>query len=450
MSVPVIDLGYRPHRFQQEIHSKCRRFTVVVAHRRFGKTFCAIATLIDSCLRTKKSEGRFAYIAPFLKQAKRTAWDYVKHFSRKIPGTDIREGDLIVDFPNGSRLSLFGADNPDALRGVYLDGVVPDEMADFRPDVWGSIVRPTLSDRRGWAFFIGTPKGVNQFAELYQHAQSGKDRDWVGLMYRADETGLIAEDELASARGIMSDAQYRQEFLCDFSASADNTLITIDVVSDAAKKVFRTDVIEGLPRIVGVDVARFGDDRSVIMRRQGLATLEPIVFQGMDNMELVGRVSAIINTWHPQAVFVDAGRGEGVIDRLRQLGYTIVEVNFGGKASDVGYVNKRSEMWDEMAKWFTAGGGIPNHPDLKTDLCVPTYHFDKANRFALESKDDIRKRGMRSPDIADALALTFAFPVRMDNPQRRASRPSAPYDPFAEFDKMLRAPPDSRPFDPFA
>lgn len=433
MTVTVVDLGYKPHRFQAEIHQRARRFTVVVAHRRFGKTYCAITTLAHGALSTRKKDARFAYIAPFLKQAKRVSWDYLKHFSRKIPYAEIREGDLSVEYPNGARISLFGADNPEAMRGIYLDGVVPDEMADFRPDVWGSIIRPTLSDRRGWAFFIGTPKGVNQFSELYQFASSGSEQDWVGMMYRADETNLIRDDELRSARGTMSEAQYRQEYLCDFSASADNVLITIDIVSAACKRVFRVDEIEGLPKIVGVDIARFGDDRSVIQRRHGLAALDPIIMQGLDNMEVVGRLSAVINNWKPDAVFIDAGRGEGVIDRMRQLGYTVIEVNFGGKPSDISYVNKRSEMWDEMAKWFHAGGGIPNHGELKTDLCVPTYKYDSANRFTLESKDDIKKRGMRSPDLGDALALTFAFPVTKAR-QRPVLRAPEAYNPFREIE----------------
>jgi hypothetical protein len=449
----LVDLGYRPHRFQRAIHERARRFTVCVAHRRFGKTYLAVMTLIDSAVRTRKPDARFSYVAPFLKQAKRVSWDYAKRFSARIPGIEIREGDLIINYPNGSRLSLFGADNPEAMRGVYNDGAVLDEMADFRPDVWPEIIRPTLSDRRGWAFFIGTPKGVNQFSELYGHATGGTDPEWAGMMYRADETDLIDAKELASARAIMSDAQYRQEFLCDFSASADNVLITIDIVSAAAKKDFRRDEIDGAPKIIGVDVARFGDDRTVIQRRQGLAALAPIVMHGVDNMEVVGRLIGQIVEWRPDAVFIDAGRGEGVIDRVRQLGYAVIEVNFGGRANDPSaYVNKRAQMWDDMRRWFDSGGGIPNHPDLKTDLCVPSYKFDGANRFCIESKDDIRKRGMRSPDLADALALTFAEPVRIASPMAKQSTAitQKPYDPFADLDRMIRPGPDSRAYDPFA
>ena len=421
-----VNIGYTPHRFQQEIHERARRFTVVVAHRRFGKTVCSITTLIDAALRTTKREARFSYIAPFLKQAKRTSWDYLKQYSRNIPGIEIREGDLIIQYPNGARISLFGADNPEAMRGVYNDGAVLDEMADFRPDVWPAIIRPTLSDRMGWAFFIGTPKGINAFHELYQYACEGrdgiKDPEWVGMLYRADETNLVNEKELESNRRIQSANVFRQEYLCDFSASVDNVLITIDVVSAATKKTYLVKDIEWAPKVVGVDVARFGDDRTVIQRRQGLAALEPIVMQGLDNMEVTGRVAAVLQDWNPDALFIDAGRGEGVIDRLRQLGFKPIEVNFGGKPTDEYFVNKRSEMWHDMSRWFEAGGSITNNPDLKTDLCVPTYKFNSANKFALESKDDIKKRGMRSPDMGDALALTFALPViKPDHQLRHAS-----------------------------
>lgn len=436
-----VDIGYTPHKFQQEIHEKARRFTVVVAHRRFGKTVCSETTLIDAALRTTKREARFSYIAPFLKQAKRTAWDYLKYYSRNIPGIEIKEGDLIIQYPNGARISLFGADNPEAMRGVYNDGVVLDEVADFRPDVWPAIIRPTLSDRKGWAFFIGTPKGINYFHEIYQYASEGKDGvkdpEWVAMMYRADETGLIDETELESSRRIMSANLYRQEFLCDFAASMDNVLLTIDVVSAATRKNYTVKEIEWAPKVVGVDVARFGDDRTVIQRRQGLAALDPIVMQGLDNMEVTGRVASVLQDWKPDALFIDAGRGEGVIDRLRQLGFKPIEVNFGGKPSDEGYVNKRSEMWDDMKKWFEAGGAIPNHPDLKTDLCVPTYRFNALNKFMLETKDEIKKRGMRSPDLGDALALTFALPVtKPDQELRHAAfgqqgKFEASYDPLA-------------------
>ncbi len=311
-------------------------------------------------------------------------------------------------------------DNAKALRGGYFDGIVIDEVADLRPDVWGSVIRPALSDRKGRAFFIGTPKGPDFFFTLYEWATSGfpvagdgreKDPEWVAMLYRVDETNLIDPKELASSQATMSASQYRQEFLCDFSASSDDILIPIDLVSEACQRQAIEQLVIGSPKILGVDVARFGDDRSVIIRRQGLVAFAPMVLSSIDNMTLAGKVAAEMKAWQPDAVFIDAGRGEGVIDRLRQLGFSVIEVNFGSKALVDAYANKRAEMWDAMAKWLRSGGCLPNHPELKTDLCTPTYSFNSANKMVLESKDDIKKRGLHSTDVADALALTFAMPV---------------------------------------
>jgi hypothetical protein len=181
-----------------------------------------------------------------------------------------------------------------------------------------------------------------------------------------------------------------------------------------------------------VDVARFGADRSVIQKRQGLAAYEPIIFNDIDNMTLAGMVGQTISEWKPDAVFIDAGRGEGVIDRLRQLGFFVNEVNFGGRPTNPRYNNKRSEMWDSVRIWLDDGGSLPNNTDLKTDLCVPTYKFDAGNRLQLESKDEIKKRGGRSPDLGDALALTFAFPVAPKNLGHHGLVESieSDYDPF--------------------
>ena len=184
-----------------------------------------------------------------------------------------------------------------------------------------------------------------------------------------------------------------------------------------------------------MDVARYGDDRSVIIRRQGLAAFPPIVLQGVDNMDLAARVANEINAWKPDAVFIDGGGvGGGVIDRLRQLGFDVIEVNFGGKPISDKFANKRAEMWNGMAEWLTAGGCLPNNPELKTDLCVPTYSFNAAGKMILESKDDIKKRGSRSTDLGDALALTFALPVRPKSTiyARNRHDNGDSYNPFAE------------------
>lgn len=404
-----------------------------MCHRRFGKTYLAINTLIDAAVRTKRENLRFGYVAPYQKQAKQVAWDYLKRFTLNIPGTKANESESAIDFPNGARIRLYGSDNGESMRGLYFDGVVMDEVADMRPETWSEIIRPALTDvhHKGWCLFIGTPKGLNQFYDLYQYAQ--QDPKWYAGMYRVDETDVLDDEEVQMARNTMAENQYRREFLCDFSASMDNALITIDKVSDAAAKKMTDADITGSARILGVDVARFGSDRSVIQKRQGLAAFEPKIFEDIDNMTLAGMVAQTINEWQPDAVFIDSGRGEGVIDRLRQLGYFVTEVNFGGKALNPTYNNKRSEMWDNIRMWLDDGGALPNNTDLKTDLCVPLYKFDNSNRMQLESKDDIKKRGGRSPDLGDALALTFSYPVaakKIGHFGFKEEAVMADYDPF--------------------
>jgi phage terminase large subunit len=207
---------YSPRAHFEGFRNRNKRWSVIVAHRRAGKTVACIRDLLTRALATKKTAARFAYIAPYYSQAKQTAWDYLKLYSRDL-AAKVSESELSVELFNGSRIRLYGADNPDALRGIYLDGCVMDEFADMRPSVWGEIIRPLLADRKGWAVFIGTPKGRNAFFELYQSAKD--DPDWFALVLRASETGLIDAAELADAKKAMSDSQYEQEFECSFEAA---------------------------------------------------------------------------------------------------------------------------------------------------------------------------------------------------------------------------------------
>lgn len=187
-----------------------------MAHRRCGKTVACINDLIRRAATLERQHGRFAYVAPFLAQAKETAWDYLKRFAQPILA-EKNEAELWVELINGSRLRIHGADNPDRLRGAYLDGVVLDEYADMRPSVWGEVIRPMLADREGWATFIGTPKGRNEFFETYAKALDSPE--WFSVMLKASETGILSEGELQSARDEMTPEQYEQEFECSFEAA---------------------------------------------------------------------------------------------------------------------------------------------------------------------------------------------------------------------------------------
>lgn len=175
--------------------------------------------VIDAALRCTKPDPRFAYVAPYYAQAKDVAWSYLKRFVAPIPGVVTNESELRVDLPNGGRIRLYGADNYDRLRGIYLDGVVLDEFADMDPRAWSEVIRPALADRKGWALFIGTPKGRNAFWEVYERAVA--DKDWFALRLRASETGILDPDELEAMRGEMSEDEYAREMETSFEAAVE-------------------------------------------------------------------------------------------------------------------------------------------------------------------------------------------------------------------------------------
>lgn len=212
-----VTIPYSPRKQFRPFHDTEKRFSCIVAHRRAGKTVACVNHLIRAAIMCDKPDPRFAYIAPFFSQAKDVAWNYIKKYGMVIPGAEANESELRIDFPNGGRVRLYGADNYDRLRGIYLDGVVLDENADMDPRAWSEVIRPALSDRQGFAVFIGTPKGRNAFFEKWQEAQTNDD--WFALMMRASETKLIAQKELDLARSQMTPEQYDQEFECSFNAA---------------------------------------------------------------------------------------------------------------------------------------------------------------------------------------------------------------------------------------
>ncbi|HEV2557298.1 MAG TPA: terminase family protein [Microvirga sp.] len=213
----VVDLGYKARPQFEAYHMRKERWAVIVAHRRFGKTVGCVMDLIDAALRCKHERPRYQYIAPLLKQSKAVAWDYIKAYGLKVPGATAHESELRLDLPNGGQVRLYGADNPDALRGIYSDGVVLDEAADMSPRMFNEILRPALSDRKGWCTWIGTPKGQNDFYDLWQRAVG--DEEFFTLMLRASQTGVVDRDELDMARRQMTPEQYAQEYECSFQAA---------------------------------------------------------------------------------------------------------------------------------------------------------------------------------------------------------------------------------------
>ena len=201
------------------LHTRETRWAIAVAHRRAGKTVACVNELIKAAATCDRGNPRFAYIAPQLNQAKDIAWSYLLEYTDCFgPERKVNASELWVELPNnGARIRIYGADNPDRLRGIYLDGAVLDEFGDMDPTVWSQVIRPALSDRKGWAVFIGTPKGKNTFHTLWVNADS--DEDWYTLNLKASQTRLLDAKELADARRMMSEDEYAQEYECSFEAA---------------------------------------------------------------------------------------------------------------------------------------------------------------------------------------------------------------------------------------
>lgn len=191
-----------------------------------------------------------------------------------------------------------------------------------------------------------------------------------------------------------------------------NALMGIEEVETAMKRALTPDKWEWAAKVLGVDVARFGDDRTVIFPRQGLIAMEPVVMRQVRTTDIAARCAKYFDDWGGDAAMIDdTGHwGHGVVDNLHTAGYKPFGIQFHGAPVDQRYRNKRAEMWFEMADWVKGGGMLPYIPELVAELTTPTYTFSNG-KIILEDKDQVKKRLGRSPDLADALALTFAMPI---------------------------------------
>ena len=411
MSEHRVVLGYRPRDWQALVHRNKKGRNVIVAHRRSGKTVLAVMELIDCALRCTRTNPLFAYIAPYRSQAKDISWRYLKEYALKIPHTKVSETELFVEFANGARIRCYGSDNADAMRGLYLDGAVVDELADVEKEFLDTVLMPCLADRDGWLILMGTPKGTDLLSQnYYQHKD---DAEWYCVKLDITMTKALTEQQLTVLRSGMTDGAWQQEMMCDFSATTPDVLVTgLDVEAAMLRQISPT-VYAGASVIIGCDVARFGDDRTVITRRQGLQAFPPIVMRGADTIQVAHALMKEIVDHAPDAVFVDGtgGFGGGVVDYCRQYGHSVQEVHFSSKPLDTRFLNARAEMWFNMGTWVRNGGALPPDPDYRMELTAPRYKHNDAGKLQLEAKDDVKGRGLPSPDKADSLALTFYAPV---------------------------------------
>jgi len=241
MAIKTVKI-YKPRLWTRDLHDEYKRWRVIVAHRRSGKTVACLNHLIRDCIRGYRNDneleklrevykrtgkdtqisGKYAYIAPTYKQAKNVAWDLLKEYATKVDGVKFNEAELRCDFRNGSRITLYGADNPDSLRGLALHGVVFDEYSQQPSNIFSEIIAPALADNKGYAIWIGTPKGKNEFYRLYEYAcnpDEDESSDWKGMLLTVEDTDLIPQEELKSQRSIQTEDEYLQEWYCSFEAA---------------------------------------------------------------------------------------------------------------------------------------------------------------------------------------------------------------------------------------
>lgn len=319
--------------------------------------------------------------------------------------------------------------NTEAFAGLHNEGkrilLVFDEGSAIPDAIW-EVAEGALTDEDTeiiWATFGNPTRNTGRFRECF-----GRFRHRWG--HRQIDSRTVPGTNKRQIEKWISDYGEDSDFVRVrvrgmFPRAGSNQFIASDVVEGAKQREFsdltRIENDAFAPVVLGVDVARFGDDKSVLRFRKGrdARSIPAIEYRNLDTMQLAARVAEVLDGRHPKveidmidACFIDGGGvGGGVIDRLRQLGHDVIEVNFGSKAADKRYANKRAEMWGTMRDWLETGVLGSDEVELEQDLIGVEYGFNANNAIQLERKEDMKKRGLSSPDDGDALALTFAYPV---------------------------------------
>jgi len=314
-----------------------------------------------------------------------------------------------------SAAQLWSEENPDAFAGVhnqYGTLVIFDEASGIPEKIWtvteGFFTDPILF--RLWLVFSNPRRNTGSFFACF----NGPQRKYWNRRNldsrRVEGTDKTYLNQIVEKHGDDSDAA-RVEVKGEFPRQGDQQFISREIIDNALKRELQKDVYA--PLIMGVDPARFGDDKTVIRFRQGrdAKSIPAIKLKGADNMEVANTVAHWIQKTNPDAICIDAGNGTGIIDRLRELKYKVHEVWFGSKSSDAEWANNRTHLWAKMRDWL-GGGCIDDDRELTDDLAGPEYKFmGRSDKLMLETKEDMKKRGIASPDDGDALACTFDIKV---------------------------------------
>ena len=305
-----------------------------------------------------------------------------------------------------------------SIMGTNPIGCVFSEYSIQNPIAW-DYIRPILVENGGWAIFAYTPRGMTHGYKLYNTARKNP-HIWFSELLTIRDTGVVTEEDIEQERaGGMPEDLIEQEFFCSFSASQSRQFIPFSVVNKAVQNNFEYRVFQYAPVIIGVDIARFGDDKSVICVRKGLKVLKIKKYQKFDTVEMARNIGATQDEYEADYTYIDVGNmGAGVVDHLvRAMGRYCTEVNSGEKADDKEkYFNKRAEMWGKMRDWLK-NGDIPDDPELIADLTNPQYEFNNKRQIVIETKKHMKGKGrnLPSPDVAESLLQTFYEEIMGDD-----------------------------------
>jgi hypothetical protein len=304
-------------------------------------------------------------------------------------------------------------ENSEAFAGLHAANSTPFYLFDEAsaiPEKIHEVAKGGLTDGEPMFFMFGNPTRNNgSFHDAFgRNAHRWETARLDSSTVEGTNKALFKEWE--DDYGFDSDF-YRVRVRGEFPRASISQLIPNSLVQDARGKHLPEHVYNFAARIIGVDVAWEGDDRSCIWLRQGL--MSKLLWQGreVDSIQIAGLVIGFKKEHNVDAIFVDAGYGNGVIDQLRHLGETPTPVWFGSASANPMCVNKRAEMWVAVLEWLKLGAAIPDDNDIETDLCNVEKMHNLDGKIILEKKATMKKRGLASPDLGDGLALTFAMPV---------------------------------------
>jgi len=395
---------------------------IAVWHRRAGKDKTCINVMAEQACQVV---GSYYYFLPTYAQGKKIIWDgmdkagfkFLDHFPPEmIVGKNSTEMKLTLR--NNSIFQVVGTDKFDAIMGTNPIGCVFSEYSIQNPMAW-QYIRPILVENSGWAIFPYTPRGMTHGYELYNTAKKNP-HIWFSELLTIRDTGAVTEEDIEQERaGGMPEDLIEQEFFCSWNASQSRQFIPFSLVNAAVSRELKYPNYQYAPVIMGVDIARFGDDKSVICVRKGLKILEIKKYQKFNTIEMARHIAVTQDEHEVGYTYIDVGNmGAGVVDHLKTaMGRHCTEANSGEKADDKAkYFNKRAEMWGRMRDWLK-NADIPDDTELIADLTNPEYDPNGKGQIVIETKKHMKgkQRNLPSPDVAEALLQTFYEEIMGDD-----------------------------------